>query len=318
MKNNQKGFVGIALIIALALAAIGGGVYYSKNQNNEKKPASVVKLEEDIKSNQDSSSDPLEIKVQREEDTRDEILNNKIQTKVEVKSNFSDSNLNLNTEATTSAKVESKSPTPTNLKNPPSISYLNFSSGVIGQPVEVVGSNFESKNYIHFGIGKFPAYLSSGGDKIVFQVPQTIDGCVSSEYNYAGDPNGRCTSFSSELVKIGGTYEVRVSNANGTSTAVNFKVTGSALVSSNANAPKIDSVDYNPAVSGQNIIIKGQGFTPSNNTVFLDTENVFMGLTSQYGNEIQLNATGLKSGTYNLSVYNSNGTTNSQAVTVSK
>ncbi len=89
-------------------------------------------------------------------------------------------------------------------------------SGSVGRQVVITGSGFTStENTIHFGAGVIPYLISQDHTTLVFTVPSSLDPlCFFS--------NPRCL-MASQMVQPG-MYPVSVSNANGTSNALNFTV----------------------------------------------------------------------------------------------
>jgi hypothetical protein len=99
----------------------------------------------------------------------------------------------------------------------PTITSLTPVSGPVGTTVTVTGSNFApTGNIINFGIGALPGYSSSDGKTLQFNVPSTLS------QNCATTVGAACPNF---IQMVNGTYNVWVTNANGTSNAKTFTVT---------------------------------------------------------------------------------------------
>ena len=111
----------------------------------------------------------------------------------------------------------------------PSITVLSPSSGVIGTQVTITGTGFTATgNKLSFGalgVENSPNYnnLSSNGTTITFTVPY-------SNYFACWDLTPACMIAATMISP--GTYPVSITNANGTSNAVNFTVTSATAPSS--------------------------------------------------------------------------------------
>jgi len=100
------------------------------------------------------------------------------------------------------------------------LSSLDPSSGPVGTKVTIVGSGFSSEgNVIHFASGGNPSVSSIDGTHLTFQVPRTAGPC---------DFRGNLCMAADQLIKPG-SYSVYVSNSNGRSNALVFKVTASLI-----------------------------------------------------------------------------------------
>lgn len=97
-----------------------------------------------------------------------------------------------------------------------SLSSLSPTSGRIGQQVALQGSGFTTlNNTIHFGIGGQQYAVSNNGTTIYYTIPAYLSTCDIQT-------SGVCTQVA-QLVTPG-TYQLYVTNANGTSQSVSFTV----------------------------------------------------------------------------------------------
>lgn len=111
-------------------------------------------------------------------------------------------------------------PTPPAVPVTMTLSSLDPPSGPVGTKVTIVGSGFSSEgNVIHFASGGNPSVSSIDGTHLTFQVPRTAGPC---------DFRGNFCMAPDQLIKPG-SYSVYVSNANGRSNALVFKVTASLV-----------------------------------------------------------------------------------------
>jgi hypothetical protein len=96
----------------------------------------------------------------------------------------------------------------------PSISYLSPNAARVGQQVTIFGSGFMQNNTITFGQGAIQNAYSGNGSSITFTVP-----------SYVGPycPSGSaCPAYAIQITP--GTYNVSVTNQNGTSNTVQLTV----------------------------------------------------------------------------------------------
>lgn len=135
----------------------------------------------------------------------------------------------------TRAKLNAQSET--NRANPPILLAAYPLSGSPGAAVAISGTGFTSRdNTIYFGAVAIPGRESRAGSVVSFSVPQGI---------------------------APGSYEITVSNANGASNAISFRVP----VVSGASV-RIDSLAPQSGTFGTAITIKGAGFLREGNVVY--------------------------------------------------
>jgi hypothetical protein len=100
---------------------------------------------------------------------------------------------------------------------PPNMAALSPTSGPPGSEVTISGSGFASdENAVHFGSGYIPHRRSPDGSTLAFAVPESLD----PECLFAQPFPCRLPSYQTQP----GTYDVAVSNANGTSNHIAFDV----------------------------------------------------------------------------------------------
>lgn len=97
-----------------------------------------------------------------------------------------------------------------------SISYITPQSGRVGTQVLIVGAGFlQLENTIHFGVGGMLHAVSTNGTSMYYTIPAYVSQCDVM-------PNTQC--FAAQAV-MPGTYQIYVSNQNGTTNSVPFTVT---------------------------------------------------------------------------------------------
>ncbi len=110
--------------------------------------------------------------------------------------------------------------TPPPVTGKPSIGYLSPSSGTVGTQVTVYGSGFSKEwNSVNFGGGVVGRWSSDNGTSIAFSIPSEVKAGIEC-YTAAPCP----LSPLSVRPITPGTYNVSVTNANGTSNSVQFTV----------------------------------------------------------------------------------------------
>ena len=155
-------------------------------------------------------------------------------------------------------------PTPTPVGTV-SIHGIEPASARVGTEVTMTGNNFTSDNTIHFGNGVImhvPALISSTMETqcittpcypiqtLKFKVPASLDpACLFSTPS--------CLMPSQQTTP--GTYNVYVTNANGTSNSV----TSTVLGDSTSNAPRIDSITPSKGPVGTTVTLQGENFAPN-------------------------------------------------------
>jgi hypothetical protein len=103
------------------------------------------------------------------------------------------------------------------LAAPPTITALSPTSGPPGTQVTIGGAGFApDENAVLFGAGYIPHVRSPDGSSLAFTVPDSLD----PECLFAQPFPCRLPSYQTEP----GTYDVAVSNANGTSNHLTFEV----------------------------------------------------------------------------------------------
>ncbi len=130
----------------------------------------------------------------------------------------------------------------------PIITSLLPASGPVGTTVTIYGSGFgTSWNTVNFGSNIIPNVYSTNGTSMTFTVPSyTSPACLYS--------TPACSLPQTQV--ISGPYSVSVYNANGTSNAVNFTVTGSQNT-----APSIFMMSPSSGRVGTQVTINGSGFS---------------------------------------------------------
>jgi hypothetical protein len=210
--------------------------------------------------------------------------------------------------------------------NQPSINFLQPNAGAVGTSVTITGNGFTpTGNRIVFGNSgseNNPAYsLSSfnNGTSITFIVPYT---------NYVACLNSVPACMIAQQLIQPGTYPVSVINANGTSNQVLFTVT-----SSTATHLGIQYLQPNSGVVGSTITIVGNGFTNGGNTInfgngtyqnfssngnsiYFTIPSYTVPACSYSSNPCPFAQLPVNPGTYNISVTNSYGTSNTATFTV--
>jgi len=162
-------------------------------------------------------------------------------------------------------------PTPTPVPSKVSIVSIQPASGGVGTTVTIGGSGFTSDNTVHFGTGviedvasspavfncpMIPAGSSNTGcggysELITFTVPSSLNpACYYS--------NPRCLIASQETQP--GSYQITVSNANGTSNAATFTVTDPSV----SQGVTLRAITPNSGPVGTTVTLTGFGFTSDN------------------------------------------------------
>jgi hypothetical protein len=101
----------------------------------------------------------------------------------------------------------------------PTITTLQPLAGPVGTRVMITGTGFDDRtNTINFGGSAYPDLVSTNGTSIVFVIPTT----TNPPCRNATPP---CLILSALITP--GAYDVSVTNAQGTSNAITFTVTGS-------------------------------------------------------------------------------------------
>ena len=96
------------------------------------------------------------------------------------------------------------------------ISYVTPQSGRVGTQVLIVGGGFSQlENTVHFGVGGQLHAVSSNGTSMYYTIPAYVSQCDVM-------PNTQC--FAAQAVTPG-TYQMYVTNQNGTTNTVSFTVT---------------------------------------------------------------------------------------------
>jgi hypothetical protein len=100
----------------------------------------------------------------------------------------------------------------------PYVSYVSPTSGSIGTQITISGTGFSLYgNTVHFGSGGQQNLPSYNGTTITYTIPSTISPC--DVYSYSG----YCPTYVQQVTP--GTYNVSVTNGNGTSNTFSFNVT---------------------------------------------------------------------------------------------
>lgn len=175
----------------------------------------------------------------------------------------------------------------------PTLSEVSPNSTTIGSNVTITGTNFASQVSLYFNGQslaqplKFNATSTNNGTKIVFTVPDSLNA---------------------------GTYYITVTQPSGVSNQVYFNVSTAA--------PFVTSISPTSGPVGTEITITGGNFSGVN-TVSLSTSGGVVVISENYlpssngGTTIKfLTDQPIANGSYNLTVTNLNGTSNSQAYTV--
>lgn len=210
----------------------------------------------------------------------------------------------------------------------PHISSMYPQSGPVGTQVTVTGSGFlPTNNFVKFGpviLMNVSANVSSlnrrtlGLDTLVFNVPSRLDTGVQGSFSLPISP---------------GTYNVSVSNSNGTSNTATFTVTAGT---SQSAIPIISSINPSSGSIGTRVTITGSGFSSTGNAIKFDRGFIGEGYNfSSNGTTITFTLpdqlvpcspaenpcvrgsfVGVYPGTYQISVQNANGMSNTVTFTV--
>lgn len=209
----------------------------------------------------------------------------------------------------------------------PKITSISPAVGKIATRVTLTGMNFTSTgNSIKLGgIYVGGLFNSSNGTSITFTVPDGGSPCPP-------DPSSGGVTCQAFAQLLQGTYPVSVTNANGTSNAVNFTVTAGVAI-----APSITSLNPTFGPVGAKVTLTGSGFTPTGNRVNFGYGSVVPhdGFPSSDGRTIvfavpadvspycanpnlacPMTMQQIIPGSYQVSVTNAEGTTNSRVFTV--
>lgn len=138
------------------------------------------------------------------------------------------------------------------------IQSLIPASGTVGSSVIIQGSGFASDNTVMFGGGAVPHVVSSNGSTLTFNVPPTLN--PSCYYSYPP-----CLTFAASREVTPGAYNVTVYNSSGTSNTATFIVTGSQKI---GVAPTIESITPGSGAVGTVVTISGWGFSNDNTIHF--------------------------------------------------
>ena len=211
------------------------------------------------------------------------------------------------------------SPSITPIRLPiPTISSLQPTSGPIGTTVTITGSGFTSTgNTVNFGNGVIQKNVSSfDGKTVTFTIPSYI-----SPYC---PPQMFCSAVVYPVNP--GSYNVSVTNGNGTSNSLSFIVT--------SNVPAVTSLNPTSGPIGTTVTITGSGFTATGNKVkfgslgsennpkysFDSSDGKTLVFTVPFSNYLSCWYTNpvcsaaqysTQPGIYGVSVINGNGTSNS-------
>lgn len=230
----------------------------------------------------------------------------------------------------------------------PTITSITPTQGPTGTVVYIYGSGFTSSNVVHFGQGgKMQAPSFNNGTLIYYTIPQSVSVCDTIlTLVVCGAPT--------QLV-VPGAYSVYVNNSNGQSASQTFTVTsGNCLYPYNncqtgVSAPSISYISTTPACNpggacpflavvntgavGSTATVHGSGFTATNNTINFGAgaiQNISssdgatltftvpsaVGAACNPGTACPMYAIFITPGTYNVSVTNANGTSNTVSFTV--
>ena len=170
--------------------------------------------------------------------------------------------------------------------NVPTVYTLTPSSGAVNTQVVIYGSNFTSTgNTVNFGSTVMNNLTSTNGTSITVNVPSQL---------------------------AAGSYNISVSNTNGTSNALTYTVTAVAMP-----APTVSTITPTSSAVNTSVVIHGTNFTATGNTVNFGSATVGNMMSSANGTSITVTIPSqLAAGSYNVSVRNTNGTSNSLTYTV--
>jgi peptidoglycan hydrolase-like protein with peptidoglycan-binding domain len=201
------------------------------------------------------------------------------------------------------------------------IQSLSPTSGVVGTSVTIYGQGLGGNSTIYFGGSPIKDAYSTYANSLTFTIPDHLGPACS----FATPP---CYTLVALKQVMPGTYSVYVQNSSGTSNTLNFQVTGTGQ----SGTPSINSIAPSSGGVGTTVTIYGQGFTHSN-TIHFGLGGV-MNVDSSNGTTLTytipqsmgpLCAPGMycaqylqqvTAGSYNISVENSQGTSNAASFLV--
>jgi hypothetical protein len=203
----------------------------------------------------------------------------------------------------------------------PVLNYMTPTSGMTGTLVTLTGSGFTNDNTVRFGVGGQMHVPSYNGNTIYYTIPSSVSPCdVNTAGNY-------CATYQQQVTP--GTYQIYVTNSQGTTNQLSFTVTGS----NNSGTITLSYASPNAASNGSWVTLYGSGFTGSNTVTLTGNGRTFSAgspVYAQSNTSLSFQLTSCPSstpncpgyyitpGTYPLTVNNQLGTSNGISFTVTQ